>query len=103
MIQIKHPYDYDSIEHYSKVLKKNRRELQAKLLQAMRFGLDEARLVECLKYLWVMMFWVEHDSTIYLGYEPGETPREPIAEVGPFLLIDDIHFLLIDDVNKLLI
>lgn len=106
MIKIGHPSDYDSIQQYMEELRKAKRVLTEKLLVAMRFGLCDKKIVELLKYIWVMLFWAEHQlglgiiipgqPDIPVGPEP-----EPGIEGGPFLLIDDEHFLMIDDINFL--
>lgn len=107
MIQIKHPYDYPTLDDYKETLAKAKAILANKLLIATRFGLCDKEILAMLKYIWVMMFWV---TQAMAGSVPAGTtnptipgtptePETPPVFTGPFLLIDDTHFLLIDDTN----
>lgn len=106
MRPLRHPENYSSLVEYREHLVKLRASLAKKLTVGMRYGLCTNEIMEWLKYIWIMLFWVDKTLENVGVSESNPVTPEPetppvVIEIGPFLLIDSTHFLLIDTSNKL--
>lgn len=108
MRPLRHPTNYGSLQEYREHLVKYKEILVGRLQTGMRYGLCTKEILEMLKYIWIMLFWVDHTGNVPAVIEynpdpitPPDDPDVPISEIGPFLKIDSTHFLLIDLMNKL--